>query len=218
MTETFEEKTEAEKLCDDAKSGEDQLLIQIDAFRDKAMQLTKLINARERKVKELEALVRAKEEKNRELQDTLARKQEEADSLVLDVNRKVDEMMTQVKDTMGNLEERIADQVAGNEESVAQQNQAVQETLTGMRENLGGVSDGLNSIKDELSEKVHSENVKVYRNIQDLLTEMNTKEADRVATEKQFHSLKTMGVFSMLFGLLNLGAVVVIVLFLAGII
>ena len=43
-------------------NGEDMLLEQIDAFRDKAKQLQNLISAKERKVKELEALVRAKEE------------------------------------------------------------------------------------------------------------------------------------------------------------
>ncbi len=41
-------------------SGEDMLLAQIDAFRDKAKQLQTLISAKERKVKELEAMVRAK--------------------------------------------------------------------------------------------------------------------------------------------------------------
>ena len=40
-------------------SGEDMLLAQIDAFRDKAKQLQTLISAKERKVKELEAMVRA---------------------------------------------------------------------------------------------------------------------------------------------------------------
>ena len=37
-------------------SGEDMLLAQIDAFRDKAKQLQTLISAKERKVKELEAM------------------------------------------------------------------------------------------------------------------------------------------------------------------
>ena len=40
-------------------SGEDMLLAQIDAFRDKAKQLQTLISAKERKVKELEAMVHA---------------------------------------------------------------------------------------------------------------------------------------------------------------
>ena len=145
---------------------EDQLLLQIDQFRDKAMQLTKLINNRERRVKELEALVRAKEEKNKELQITLQKKQEEADSLVLDVNNKVDNIMEQVKATMGNLEQKIVDQASSSEEKVQEQQAAVKETMDSMTAGLG-------TIKDELSEKVHSENVKVYRNIQDLLKEMN---------------------------------------------
>ena len=58
-------------------NGEDMLLEQIDAFRDKAKQLQNLISAKERKVKELEALVRAKEEKNQALREQNVRLQEE---------------------------------------------------------------------------------------------------------------------------------------------
>ena len=61
-------------------SGEDMLLAQIDAFRDKAKQLQTLISAKERKVKELEAMVRAKEERNNQLQEELAKKQAEAEA------------------------------------------------------------------------------------------------------------------------------------------
>ena len=66
-------------------SGEDMLLAQIDAFRDKAKQLQTLISAKERKVKELEAMVRAKEERNNQLQEELAKKQAEADGIAADV-------------------------------------------------------------------------------------------------------------------------------------
>ena len=189
---------------------EDQLLLQIDQFRDKAMQLTKLINNRERRVKEREALVRAKEEKNKELQITLQKKQEEADSLVLDVNNKVDNIMEQVKATMGNLEQKIVDQASSSEEKVQEQQAAVKETMDSMTAGLG-------TIKDELSEKVHSENVKVYRNIQDLLKEMNKRDEDNARIDKQFRSLRITNVFLMLLSILNVGAVSVIILFLLGV-
>ena len=189
---------------------EDQLLLQIDQFRDKAMQLTKLINNRERRVKELEALVRAKEEKNKELQITLQKKQEEADSLVLDVNNKDDNIMEQVKATMGNLEQKIVDQASSSEEKVQEQQAAVKETMDSMTAGLG-------TIKDELSEKVHSENVKVYRNIQDLLKEMNKRDEDNARIDKQFRSLRITNVFLMLLSILNVGAVSVIILFLLGV-
>ena len=189
---------------------EDQLLLQIDQFRDKAMQLTKLINNRERRVKELEALVRAKEEKNKELQSALQKKREEADSLVLDVNNKVDNIMEQVKATMGNLEQKIVDQASSSEEKVQEQQAAVKETMDSMTAGLG-------TIKDELSEKVHSENVKVYRNIQDLLKEMNKRDEDNARIDKQFRSLRITNVFLMLLSILNVGAVSVIILFLLGV-
>ena len=85
---------------DTSENGEDMLLAQIDAFRDKAKQLQNLISAKERKVKELEALVRAKEEKNQalreqnmRLQEELNRKKAKADGLVSDVESQVDRML-----------------------------------------------------------------------------------------------------------------------------
>ena len=84
-------------------SGEDMLLAQIDAFRDKAKQLQTLISAKERKVKELEAMVRAKEERNSQLQEELAKKQAEADGIAADVETQVDRMMQTLRGSVDDL-------------------------------------------------------------------------------------------------------------------
>ncbi len=202
--------------------GEDQLLKQIDDFRDKAMQLTKLINLRERRVKELEATVRAKEVKNQELQDdlqelqiSLQKKQEEADSLVVGVNAKVDEIMAEVRDTMQNLETKLTEQVSSNDAKVAEQQQAVQEAV---QTSLDSMNEGLGDIKSELSEKVHTENVKAYRNIQDLLQEMDKREEDNAVLNKKLKGLKGTTIFLTILSLVNLGAVGFMILMMLGII
>ena len=128
-------------------SGEDMLLAQIDAFRDKAKQLQTLISAKERKVKELEAMVRAKEERNNQLQEELAKKQAEADGIAADVETQVDRMMQTLRGSVDDLEQRIQQQVADNQENAAVQTQAVKDTLEDM-------TSGLDAIKGELSEKV----------------------------------------------------------------
>ena len=81
-------------------NGEDLLIAQIDAFREKATQLQQLIAAKEHKAAELEALVKEKEAINVKLQEELSRKQEEADTLVADVETQVDRMMQVVKNNM----------------------------------------------------------------------------------------------------------------------
>jgi len=164
-------------------SGEDMLLVQIDAFRAKAKQLQVLINAKEQKAKDLEELVREKEDKNVKLQEELTRKQEEADQLVKDVETQVDRMMQLVKINMDQLNGDIKKQVSDNQESAASQSRHLSDTLQTM-------SEGLESISRELADKTHSENVLLYRNIQDLVKEHDKSEEELQEAKAQYKSLK----------------------------
>ena len=177
------ETEETKELTNSEPRGEDMLLAQIDAFRDKAKQLQALIGAKESKVKELEAMVREKEVRNAQLQEELAKKQAEADGIAADVETQVDRMMQSLRSNMDELEKRIEDQVANNQENAAEQTQAMRDTLQDM-------SSGLDAIKSELSEKVHSENVKQYRNIQDLLKELDNSEEEQKNTATRFAMLR----------------------------
>ena len=192
-------------------SGEDMLLAQIDAFRDKAKQLQTLISAKERKVKELEAMVRAKEERNSQLQEELAKKQAEADGIAADVETQVDRMMQTLRGSVDDLEERIQQQVADNQEKAAVQTQAVKDTLEDM-------TSGLDAIKGELSEKVHSENVLQYRNIQDLLKELDNREEAAKKSEEEFSIVKKRITMVTVVSVLNVIAVVTLILATFGII
>ena len=192
-------------------SGEDMLLAQIDAFRDKAKQLQTLISAKERKVKELEAMVRAKEERNNQLQEELAKKQAEADGIAADVETQVDRMMQTLRGSVDDLEERIQQQVADNQEKAAVQTQAVKDTLEDM-------TSGLDAIKGELSEKVHSENVLQYRNIQDLLKELDNREEAAKKSEEEFSVVKKRITMVTVVSVLNVIAVVTLILATFGII
>lgn len=192
-------------------SGEDMLLAQIDAFRDKAKQLQTLISAKERKVNELEAMVRAKEERNSQLQEELAKKQAEADGIAADVETQVDRMMQTLRGSVDDLEERIQQQVADNQEKAAVQTQAVKDTLEDM-------TSGLDAIKGELSEKVHSENVLQYRNIQDLLKELDNREEAAKKSEEEFSVVKKRITMVTVVSVLNVIAVVTLILATFGII
>ena len=189
-------------------SGEDMLLVQIDAFRDKAKQLQSLIAAKERKVKELEAMVRSKEERNMQLQLELAKKQEEADSIKASVEVQVDEMMTTLRQSVEQLEHRIEEQVSNNQANAAEQTATVKETLENMTSDLS-------SLKGDISEKVHSENVKQYRNIQDLMKEMDKTEANAEVTRQQFEKVKSkVSWVSILTGINIIGTASIIIMFL----
>lgn len=191
-------------------SGEDLLLAEIDAFRDKATQLQQLIAQKEAKAAELEELVKEKERTNQLLQAELNKKQEEADSLVADVETQVDRMMQVVKNNMDQLESDIKDQVSGNQESYDKQHQTLQDTLR-------DVSEGLDTIQNELSEKTHSESVHLYRLIQDLLKEYDNSEAQAAKALEQYSSLKKFSTILVVFNVITIVLSVAILLFTLGI-
>ena len=191
------ETEETKEMTNNQPSGEDMLLAQIDAFRDKAKQLQGLINAKEQKVKDLEAMVQEKELRNAQLQNELAEKQAEADSIAADVETQVDRMMQTLRGNMDNLEKRIEEQVADNQENAATQTKEMRDTLQEM-------TSGLDAIKGELSEKVHSENVKQYRNIQDLLKELDNSEEENKNTMAKFAMLKKRTTGLTVFAIINI--------------
>lgn len=186
-------------------------IAQIDAFRDKAKQLQTLISAKERKVKELEAMVRSQGRTQQPVAEELAKKQAEADGIAADVETQVDRMMQTLRGSVDDLEQRIQQQVADNQENAAVQTQAVKDTLEDM-------TSGLDAIKGELSEKVHSENVLQYRNIQDLLKELDNREETAKKSEEEFSVVKKRITLVTVVSIVNVVAVVTLILATFGII
>ncbi len=101
--------------------SDDSLLLQIDAFRDKAKQLQTLISAKQRKVSSLESMVRAREQEVAEkeeqiaiLQDKLSDKQRQADGLVSSVEIQVDRMLRSMRGEFDDLGRRLESAIAAN--------------------------------------------------------------------------------------------------------
>lgn len=199
---TVEVKTQVE-------ASEDLLLQQIDAFRQKAQTIQSLIKEKEKRVSELEVLLREKEIQNAEMQNKLAlleeeleKKHKEADGLVTTVETQVDRVLDELRAEMTSLQDKVAD---------ASQTKEIQETLTNVSESVEG-------IKSDLYDKVHNENVKVYRNIQDLLKERDEQDTSMEETKDQFKRFGGKVTFTTVIGVLNLGVVVAILLALLDII
>lgn len=162
---------------------EDYLLTQIDEFREKAQQLQDLLLSKESKVNELQTIVDEREVKARELEEILNERQRRADGISEEVSKQIDNLIEKVSAKMEEIGTSIsADLKDGqklSEEQVAQ-----------LRETLVAITEQLDTIKGELSEKVHSENVKCFRNISDLFKGMDEK-IDAVKKEQDVSKTKT---------------------------
>ena len=186
---SVQETQERERIQTEVEK-EDFLLSQIDEFREKAKQLQELIAAKETKAQELQSVVNEREGKAKEWQSILTERQVEADKIVTEFTEKVDGLADCVTKKMTEIEASISEQIAANkklsEEQLATNKQFLEEQaiankklsegqIAEVKALLENATTQLESIKTDLSEKVHSENVKCYRNIQDLFNEFDSK-------------------------------------------
>ena len=184
------------------QGGEDVLLDQIDAFRDKAQQLQSMINAKQSRVAQLEALVNEKEGTINNLQGTMVDRQELSRGINADMSRHFDDMTRSINASLDNIQRKLDEQAS----NASNGGEISEDSIKEITDTVNGLKSDMNSMKEELSEKVHSENVKVYRNINDLITEM--KESDNSAENgkevlKKVRGTKAVAGWALFFGILD---------------
>lgn len=230
---------------DIALEKEDFLLKQIDEFREKAKQLQALLVTREDKVQELQNLVDEREEKAKELSQVLHARREEADVLLNGVQSQMEEMIGSVEAKLTALSEKISRDVDESTERTVEQSTRMMDSLvdisgqldnmksqlaqqsesTGrtteqtaqLMEALQEMSRQLDSMKLELAEKIHTEDVKCYRNMQNLIEELSAKLDENDELEKSLASMKSYLKCVTWFGVINFVALVLFILYSVGV-
>lgn len=224
--------TRAKERIHSKVEKEDFLLSQIDEFREKAKQLQNLLTSKESKVQELQNLVNEREDKAQELEQILSERQEEADEIVSDFSKKVDELAERVTAKMNEIEISVSKQVAASkklgedqieagrqfiEEQTAANKKVSDEQVAEVKALLENATSQLDSIKTDLSEKVHSENVKCYRNIQDLFNEFDSKIEKMDEMEKSVGAVKGYVKVLSWFSIINFVMLVAFILYSLGV-
>ena len=169
-----------------------------------------LLDTKETQAQELQSLVDERQEKADALDQILQERQEKADSLTSEVEKQIDNIIAKVAAKMDEIEATMKDDVADgkrfNEEKAKE-----------LKESLEQVQEQLTVVKNDLSEKVHSENVKCYRNVQDLFRSMDEK-VDRLAQiESKLGRTQGLVTVSLIFGILNLGILIALLLLNLGV-
>ena len=183
---------------DEFREKAKQLQVLLEAKESKAAELQSLVDERAGKAQELEHILTERQEEADKIVTEFGRK---VDALADKVTTKMAEIEAglsgQVADIRKTSEEQIAlnrrmneEQTASNrklnEEQIAANKQFLEEQaiankklsegqIAEVKELLENATSQLESIKTDLSEKVHTENVKCYRNIQDLFNEFDSK-------------------------------------------
>ena len=88
------------------------------------------------------------------------------------------------------------DEVFSDQKSFLSNSMLTQEKK--LAESFNSVSRQLDGMKDEISEKIHSEDVKVYRNLQDFIQEQDHSEEDQKKLTKMYKGLKAREIFILI--------------------
>lgn len=125
-------------------------------------------------------------------------------------------------------EEQTASNRKLNEEQIAANKQFLEEQaiankklsegqIAEVKELLENATSQLESIKTDLSEKVHTENVKCYRNIQDLFNEFDSKIEKMDEMEGGVDSVKGYVKLLSWFSILNFVVLIIFILYSMGV-
>ena len=188
----------------------DYLLNQIDEFREKAQQLQSLLNSKESKVNELQSIVSEKEGQAEELENLLKERQEEADELTMEFEKQIDTLVDKVNQKLDEVQQTIDKQLVDSREVNESQ-------LKELKETVEAVNTALDSLKGELVEKIHSENVKCYRNIQDLIKEYDDKIQKLDFIDQNVKSVKGIGKFLIWVTVIDFVVLVAFILYSVGV-
>ena len=133
----------------------------------------------------------------------------------LEANRKLNENQIAASKKLG--EDQIEAGRQFIEEQTAANKKVSDEQVAEVKALLENATSQLDSIKTDLSEKVHSENVKCYRNIQDLFNEFDSKIEKMDEMEKSVGAVKGYVKVLSWFSIINFVMLVAFILYSLGV-
>ena len=214
-------KTERERTAENVEK-EDFLLSQIDEFREKARQLQELLSSKEDKVQKLQEIVAEREGKAKELSDMIEERQDAADRVVSGVASQIDGMIEKVDAKLNELNETFAERLAENAVGSTEQNEEVRTLIKEhnekLKETISGLESQFDRIKNEICEKIHTESVTCYRNMQTLIEESDQKIESVNAKVSGFRSLGNILKIMLVIAVLNFAGWALIVARMFGLI
>lgn len=200
---------------------EDYLLNQIDEFREKAQQLQDLLLSKETKVAELQNIVDEREGKARELEYILTERQKKADGITEEMNKQIESLIDKVSAKMDEIGTTISTSVNASVGEKLEEGQQLSEKqlaeLQELKELLESLNPQLETVRAELSEKVHTENVKCYRNISDLFKSVEDKLDKMSEVHENVLGIRKCMVVAICLGILNLLGLVALALYELGV-
>ena len=191
---------EEQKTLMKPEEGDDRLFEQIDAFREKAQQLSAIIHSKQTKVSNLEALVGEKEAQNRYLHDEVDRLKMQSDKLVIELDSRIDAIKERLSSDIGDLKTKFLEKADTANAPLIEKVDAMNASFSGM--------------KEEVFDKVHTENLQAYKNVQSFIQENDKSEDNRIRITTEVLKLKKFFGFLIFLGIVDTAGIVFVILYL----
>ncbi len=192
----------------DIDESEEELFAQIDEFRQKASRITALIREKQHRMDQLEEQLHEKEVENlRYQQKLLAMKKDVA-------NRSV----SISKEAVAEAAVRAANEaVAKSDDKMNETLKSVEDKMSSMEQTLSEGAD-IGGIKGDIFDKIHDENVRVYRNIQDFMKERDENDTRFEDIQRVIKTTKRDASLAVVLGLANLLILIFVLMTVIGIV
>ena len=175
----------------------DYLMKQIDEIRDRAKSLQAKLISKEEELSELEIMASEKETEVKQLENRLDVQRKQAGEVVSKAKEEMTAYAVQVEDSVNRLLKEIEDSM----ETMQEQSAAGSEELKSQQEELNAM---LLSLKEDLSDKIHSECIKVYRNLQSGLDDIENLITQKEPSKETIKKMKSpAALWALIFGILN---------------
>ena len=218
--------------------SEEELFAQIDEFRQKAARITALIREKQHRMNQLEEQLHEKEVENLRYQQKLLSmkkgvsvstgdislsKEVVAEAAVRAATEAVAKSDDRMSESLKAVDDKMSESIKAVDTRVSESFKAVEDKMSTMEKNISGsMSDaGVNvdfsEIKGDIFDKIHDENVRVYRNIQDFMKDRDENDERFSHIEQGVKKTGKMLTASMGIGLANLIVMVVVLLKVLGV-
>ena len=199
------------------EESDDALFAQIDAFKAKAKELSGLIANKQAKVADLENLVSSREQQNEKLKAELelTRKQYK------ELEDKLDARFDAMKESLTNdLSKTTGDMVEQNREALEPVRQTVGNVsteLSEVKETTAAVNKSVSGMKEQIFDKVHTESIQSYKNLQEFIKENDHSDENRLSILTSIEKLKGAVTFVGVISVINMGMLVCMLLHILGV-
>ena len=197
------------------EESDDALFAQIDAF--KAKELSGLIANKQAKVADLENLVSSREQQNEKLKAELelTRKQYK------ELEDKLDARFDAMKESLTNdLSKTTGDMLEQNREALEPVRETVGNVsteLSEVKETTAAVNKSVSGMKEQIFDKVHTESIQSYKNLQEFIKENDHSDENRLSILTSIEKLKGAVTFVGVISVINMGMLVCMLLHILGV-